>query len=79
LGFYTDSVVLFARMKICFVRKVDGFHPKKIWRKTKLNEVLGLLNLSVGLQPINQSTRKYCVKLTENLRTGNTSQTTNKT
>jgi len=42
----------------------------------KLDEALGPLNLSVGLQPINQSTKKYCVKLTENLR--NRSQTTNK-
>jgi len=43
----------------------------------KLDEVLGPLNLSVGLQPINQTTGKFCVKLTENLR--NTSQTTNET
>jgi len=70
-------VVLFARNEICFVRKEDGFYRKKIWRKTKLDEVIGPLNLSVGLQPINQLTGKYCVKLTENRR--NTSQTTNKT
>jgi len=53
LDFYADSVVLFARIKIYFVKKVDGFYHKKIWRKTKLDEG-GPLNLSVGLQPINQ-------------------------
>jgi len=55
LDFYADSVVLFARMKICFVRKIGGFYHKKIWRKTKLDEVLGPLNLSVGLQSISLS------------------------
>jgi len=30
LDFYADSVVLFARMKICFIKKVDGFYHKKI-------------------------------------------------
>jgi len=53
LDFYADSVVLFVRMKICFVKKVGGIYHKKIWRKTKLDEVLGPFNLSVGLQPIN--------------------------
>jgi len=33
LDFYASSV-FFARMKICFVRKGDGFYHKKIWRKT---------------------------------------------
>jgi len=60
-----------------FCKKGRRYYRKKIWRKTKLDEVLGPLNLSVGLQPINQSTGKYCVILTENRR--NTSQTTNKT
>jgi len=44
----------------------------------KLDEVLGPLNLSVGLQPINQSTGKYCVKLTKNLRTRAKPQTKHK-
>jgi len=51
-----------------FYKKGRRILSKKIWRKTKLNEVLGPLNLSVGLQSINQSTGNYCVKLTENLR-----------
>jgi len=33
LDFYTDSMVLFACMKICFVRKVDGFYHKKNLKK----------------------------------------------
>jgi len=58
LYFFADSMALFARNEICFVRKRDGFYCKKIWRKTKQDEVLGPLNLSVGLQLINQSTGK---------------------
>jgi len=59
-----------------FCKKLDGFCHKK-FEENELDEVLEPLNLSVGLQPIDQSTEKYCVKLTENLR--NTSQTKNKT
>jgi len=29
LDFYTDLVVSFARMKICFLSKVNGFYHKK--------------------------------------------------
>jgi len=42
--------------------------PLLFWSCKQANEVVGPLNLSVGLQPINQSTGKYYVKLTENLR-----------
>jgi len=68
---------LLARNEICFVKRETDFIVKRFEEKTKLDEVglLGPLNLSVGLQPIIQSTGKYCVKITENLR--NTSQTTN--
>jgi len=37
LDFYADSdaAVLLSRMKICFVRKIDGFYHKKIENKAR--------------------------------------------
>jgi len=75
LDFYADSVVLLARNEIPV--QVYGFYRKNNLKKNEAREVLGPHNLLVGLQPINQSTRKYYVKLTNNLR--NMSQTTNET
>jgi len=36
--FYADQMVLYARMKICFVLNVDGLCEEKNWNKKMLYE-----------------------------------------